>query len=148
MAKSVYLLNEVEWARIEPLLPKGRRGARRVDDRRIISGIVFMLRSGARWRDCLPRMVRIRPSTTASTGGANRACGKRFSRFCRTWNVRQTWPLQIPPTSRFTARRVAQKGGLRQCHRTLARGPHEQNPRVDRPAGTALRAVRDAGQYP
>ncbi|MCB1380578.1 MAG: transposase, partial [Alphaproteobacteria bacterium] len=60
MAKSVYLLNEVEWARIEPLLPKGRRGARRVDDRRIISGIVFMLRSGARWRDCLPRMVRIR----------------------------------------------------------------------------------------
>ena len=52
MAKSVYLLNDVEWARIEPLLPKGRRGAHRVDDRRIVSGIVYMLRSGARWRDC------------------------------------------------------------------------------------------------
>ena len=52
MAKSIYLLNDVEWARIEPLLPKGRRGAHRVDDRRIISGIVYMLRSGARWRDC------------------------------------------------------------------------------------------------
>jgi transposase len=52
MAKSIYLLNEVEWARIEPLLPKGRRGAHRVDDRRIISGIIYMLRSGARWRDC------------------------------------------------------------------------------------------------
>src|SRR3546814_2087517 len=39
---------------IEPLLPRGRRGAHRVDDRRIISGIVHMLRSGARWRDCPP----------------------------------------------------------------------------------------------
>jgi len=45
-------LNDVEWARIEPLLPRGRKGAHRVDDRRVISGIVHMLRSGARWRDC------------------------------------------------------------------------------------------------
>src|SRR3546814_8887693 len=42
------------WSKIEPLLPRGRRGAHRVDDRRIISGIVHMLRSGARWRDCPP----------------------------------------------------------------------------------------------
>ena len=47
-----YWLNEAEWARIEPLLPRGGRGARRVDDRRVISGIVHMLRCGARWRDC------------------------------------------------------------------------------------------------
>ncbi|MGH3925972.1 MAG: IS5 family transposase [Pseudonocardiaceae bacterium] len=33
-------------------LPRGRRGAHRVDDRRVISGIMHMLRSGARWRDC------------------------------------------------------------------------------------------------
>jgi transposase len=52
MAKAVYLLSDVEWHRIEPLLPRGRRGAHRVDDRRVISGIVFMLRSGGRWRDC------------------------------------------------------------------------------------------------
>jgi transposase len=49
MAK-VCWLRETEWARIEPLIPRGRRGARRVDDRRIISGIGHMLRSGARWR--------------------------------------------------------------------------------------------------
>jgi len=47
MAKQVYWLSEVEWQRIEPLLPRGRRGAHRVDDRRVISGIVHMLRSGA-----------------------------------------------------------------------------------------------------
>src|SRR6186997_766340 len=51
MAK-VYWLSEAEWARIEPFMPRGRRGARRGDDRRVISGIVHMLRSGARWRDC------------------------------------------------------------------------------------------------
>lgn len=45
-------LSDAEWARIEPLLPRGRKGAHRVDDRRVISGIVHMLRSGARWRDC------------------------------------------------------------------------------------------------
>jgi len=42
----------VEWSRLEPLMPRGRRGAHRVDDRRVVSGIVYMLRSGARWRDC------------------------------------------------------------------------------------------------
>lgn len=52
--RSLYWLSDAEWSRIEPLLPSGRRGAHRVDDRRVISGIVHMLRSGARWRDCPP----------------------------------------------------------------------------------------------
>jgi transposase len=50
--RGITWLSDAEWARIEPLLPRGRRGAHRVDDRRVISGIVHMLRSGARWRDC------------------------------------------------------------------------------------------------
>lgn len=49
---NLYWLSDSEWSRIEPLLPCGRRGAHRVDDRRVISGIIHMLRSGARWRDC------------------------------------------------------------------------------------------------
>lgn len=49
---SVYWLSDTEWSAIEPYLPQGRCGARRVDDRRVISGIVHMLRSGGRWRDC------------------------------------------------------------------------------------------------
>jgi transposase len=49
---SLYWLSEREWASIEPLLPKGRHGAHRVDDHRVISGIMHMLRSGGRWRDC------------------------------------------------------------------------------------------------
>jgi transposase len=52
--RDVYWLSDAEWVRIKPHLPRGRRGARRVDDRRVISGIVHMLRTGARWRDCPP----------------------------------------------------------------------------------------------
>jgi transposase len=48
----LYWLSDEEWRRIQPLLPQKRRGAHRVDDRRVISGIMHMLRSGARWRDC------------------------------------------------------------------------------------------------
>ncbi len=55
MTKRVTWLSDTEWARIEPLLPRGRRGTHRVDDRRVISGIVHMLRIGARWRDCPPQ---------------------------------------------------------------------------------------------
>lgn len=54
MSKHLFWLDERQWAAIEPLLPRGRRGARRVDDRRVISGIMHMLKTGARWRDCPP----------------------------------------------------------------------------------------------
>ena len=44
------------WARIGPLLPTDTRGMARVDDRRVLSGIVHALRNGGRWADC-PREV-------------------------------------------------------------------------------------------
>ena len=49
-----FWLNDQQWAAIEPLLPMNQPGARRTDDRRIISGIIHMLQCGARWRDCPP----------------------------------------------------------------------------------------------
>lgn len=52
--RKLYWLDNEAWAKIEPHLPRGRRGARRVDDRRVISGNIHMLQSGARWRDCPP----------------------------------------------------------------------------------------------
>ncbi|MFN5614364.1 MAG: transposase, partial [Brevundimonas sp.] len=52
MGRHLYWLSDAEWGLIEPYLPTGRRGALRVDDWRVISGIVHMLKTGARWRDC------------------------------------------------------------------------------------------------
>jgi len=47
----VFLLTEAQMARLSPLLPSDTRGVPRVDDRRVISGIVHVLRSGCRWAD-------------------------------------------------------------------------------------------------
>ncbi|MFC5066572.1 IS5 family transposase [Flaviflagellibacter deserti] len=44
-----YELSDYEWSVIRPMLPNKPRGVPRVDDRRILNGIV--LRSGAPWRD-------------------------------------------------------------------------------------------------
>jgi transposase len=47
-----FWFSDRQQAAIEPLLPRNQPGARRVDDRRVLSGIVHVLRSGARWQDC------------------------------------------------------------------------------------------------
>ena len=46
-----YELTDHEWASIKPMLPNKPRGIRRVDDRRVLNGIFWVLRSGAPWRD-------------------------------------------------------------------------------------------------
>ncbi len=49
-------VTEAAWAAIEPLLRKnGRRGQQVWDDRRVVSGILQELRTGAPWRDLLDR---------------------------------------------------------------------------------------------
>jgi transposase len=56
-----YELTEFEWAVIEAALPRGRPGPKRKDDRRVMNGIFWVLRTGAPWRD-LPE--RYGPYTT------------------------------------------------------------------------------------
>jgi len=46
-----FWLSDRQWARLAPLLPNKPRGVPRVDDRRVISGIIHVLRSGGRWAD-------------------------------------------------------------------------------------------------
>jgi Putative transposase of IS4/5 family (DUF4096) len=46
-----YQLRDHEWAAIKPMLPNKPRGVPRVDDRRVLNGIFWVLRSGASWRD-------------------------------------------------------------------------------------------------
>jgi transposase len=52
--RDLFWLDDAARAVIEPHLPMNQPGARRVDDRRIISGIIHVLRSGCRWKDCSP----------------------------------------------------------------------------------------------
>ena len=58
MARGIERVTDVQWAKIErrlPKLPKGRRGGRPWSDpRKVFEGILWVLKSGARWKD-LPR---------------------------------------------------------------------------------------------
>jgi transposase len=44
--RHLFWLTDDAWAAIEPHLPKNQPGARRVDDRRVISGIIHVLKTG------------------------------------------------------------------------------------------------------
>ena len=70
------LLSEAQWRHIEPLLPKLRsKGRRWSENRAVFEGILWVLKTGARWRD-LPGKY---PS--AST------CWRRL----RLWEERGVW---------------------------------------------------------
>ena len=75
MRKNLFWLSDEQWKRIEPYLPTDVRGVERADDRRVISGIVHVLKSGCRWSDCPSEYG---PSTTV------------YNRFVR-WARRGIW---------------------------------------------------------
>ena len=47
---NLYWLTEAQMHRLRPYFPKSR-GRARVDDRRVLSGIIFINRNGLRWCD-------------------------------------------------------------------------------------------------
>ncbi len=55
MARYGRLLTDPQWEKIRPLLPKpprhGHGGRPRAADRKVLEGILWILRSGARWQD-------------------------------------------------------------------------------------------------
>lgn len=53
MTRQRFELTDEQWAKIEPLLPaqKPRRGRPAADHRTIINGILWVIRTGAPWRD-------------------------------------------------------------------------------------------------
>jgi transposase len=75
MRANLFWLSDDQWRRIEPHLPTDVRGKERVNDRKVISGILHVLRSGCRWKDCPPEYG---PPTTI------------YNRFVR-WAERGVW---------------------------------------------------------
>ena len=51
MSDHHFWLSDSQFARIQPFLPNKPRGVPRVDDRRVISGIIHIIRNGLMWRD-------------------------------------------------------------------------------------------------
>ncbi|MBS0273806.1 MAG: IS5 family transposase [Proteobacteria bacterium] len=77
-------LTDFEWSVIQPLLPDKPRGVARVDDRRVLNGIFWRLRTGAPWAD-IPE--RYGPHTT---------CVNRFNR----WRKAGVWDRILSAVSK------------------------------------------------
>ncbi len=75
-----YELSDCEWGVIKPMLLNKPRGIPRVDDRRVLNGIFWVLRSGRRGGICRKTMGPIRRATIALSAGGGPACGTRSSR--------------------------------------------------------------------
>ncbi|WPZ37174.1 IS5 family transposase (plasmid) [Thalassobaculum sp. OXR-137] len=76
-------LSDKEWSIIKPLLPRKSRGVKRVDDRRVINGILWRFRTGSSWRDVPERYG---PRTTL------------YNRFCR-WRASGVWDRLLEAVS-------------------------------------------------
>ena len=95
----LFWLSDEQWAVVGRFMPVNQPGARRVDDRRVVSGIVHVLRSGCRWRDC---PTEYGPHTTI------------YNRFHR-WSGRGLW------TGMLAALVQATPGGLHLIDSTTAK---------------------------
>jgi transposase len=75
MNGSLFWFSDEEWSKIEAHLPTNQPGPARKDDRRILSGIMHVLKSGCRWQDCPPEY------------GPHKTIYNRFAR----WSARGIW---------------------------------------------------------
>lgn len=121
-------LTDAEWAAIEPLLPKNQPGARRVDDRRVINAILYVLRAGLPWRD-LPKEYG--PYTTA------------YNRFNR-WSRRGVWRCifeALSGKSRDNLHLI--DSTMVKAHRAAAgaKGGRKNRPSASRAAGEPRRSM-------
>ena len=108
MSRNLFWLSDEQWQRIEPHLPTDVRGVERQDDRRIISGIVHVLKSGCRWSDC-PEAYG--PHTTV------------YNRFAR-WARRGIWEKlfrELAGTGRSTEMQMIDSTHIK-AHRSAAGG--------------------------
>jgi transposase len=46
-----HALTDEQWSRLEPLLPRARRGPQPQDLRRMVNAILWLDKTGAPWRD-------------------------------------------------------------------------------------------------
>ena len=84
MSQRRYELTDFEWSIIEPLLPNKPRGVPRADDRRVLNGIYWRLRTGSPWADISERYG---PATT---------CYNRFVR----WRKLGAWDRTFEAVSK------------------------------------------------
>ena len=134
MRKNLFWLSDEQWERVETHLPRDVRGVDRVDDRRVISGIIHVLKSGCRWRDCPPEYG---PPTTI------------YNRFVR-WARRGVWEnlfRELAGNGRSTDTQMIELDACQSAPLGSGRKRGEQKQAVGRSRGgrnTKIHALADA----
>ncbi len=54
----LFWLSDEQWQAMAPFMPTNQPGARRKDDRTIVSGILHVIKCGCRWKDLPERLGR------------------------------------------------------------------------------------------
>ena len=126
MRSNLFWLSDEQWKKIAPLLPTDVRGKERADDRRVISGILHVLKSGCRWCDCPPEYG---PPTTI------------YNRFAR-WARRGVWEKlfrELAARGRATEIQMIDSTHIK-AHRSAAGGKGgSRRKRLDARAAGAIR---------
>jgi hypothetical protein len=139
MANEFWLSDE-QWLAIEPCMPTNQPGARRVDDRRVISGIIHVLKSEAAAGVTAHRsMGHTRRFIIAGTGGQDARYGGGYSRRCAMCRPEMSCTPSTARQPRPIARPLAEKGGAMPGDRAIAWRTHDQDPRRLRPSRTTNR---------
>src|SRR3979411_1203195 len=126
MRRNLFWLSDEQWKRIESHLPTDVRGVERADDRRVISGILHVLKSNCRWCDCPPEYG---PATTI------------YTRFVR-WAERGVWERrfgELAARGRSTETQMIDITHIK-AHRSASGGKGgSRNRRLDARAAGAIR---------
>ncbi|WP_236576671.1 IS5 family transposase [Streptomyces sp. HF10] len=111
-------LSDAEWEFVRPLLPESLRGRKRLDDRRVLNGIVWKFRTGVAWRDVPERYG---PWATLHTRFRRWAVDGTFDRMLRAAQAKADaagdveWLVSVDSTVVRAHQHAAgaRKGGLR-----------------------------------
>jgi transposase len=130
MNRDHFWLTDAQFARIAPHLPTDTRGKPRVDDRRVISGIVQVLKSGGRWIDA------------PGVYGPRKTLYNRYVR----WAAKGVWIDLFQALARAggpPAHLLIDSSAVK-AHRSAsgAKGGSTPRPSVDRAAGARPRSTR------
>ena len=130
MDRDHFWLTDAQFAQIAPHLPTDTRGKPRVDDRRVISGIVHVLKSGGRWVDA------------PGVYGPRKTLYNRYVR----WAAKGVWLdlfQALARTGEPPAHLLIDSSAVK-AHRSAsgAKGGSTRRPSVDRAAGARPRSTR------
>lgn len=141
-------LTDFEWSVIDPLLPTKVRGVARVDDRRVLNGIFWRLRTGAPWAD-IP--ARYGPHTTCVNRFNRWRKAGHWARILQAVSAAYEGDIQMIDSSSIRVHQHAANAQKRRpipLHGSLARRPDDQDPRTGGCAWPAYRSQADRRASP